>query len=104
MIVKRKLCEDLLCLLGRSRVNTQRYSLVGSGIEAFFARKAVHATDDPAVHHCPVHITDLPPHAPVFHLQETFGNGDPFTVRVSGSDPHIFHLHVQSLPNTKHIT
>ncbi len=76
------------------------HSLVGSGIQAFLPGEAVHATDDPAVHLCPVLVTDLSPLASVFHLQKAVSDGNPFPVRVSGPDPHVLHLHRQTLRNT----
>lgn len=78
----------------------QHYSLVGSGIEAFLPGEAVHATDDPGVFLRPLLVTDLSPLASIFHLQKALSDGDPFPVGVSGPDPHIFHLHCQTLRNS----
>ena len=77
------------------------YSLVGSGIHTFLPGEAVHATDDPGVHLCPALVTDLSPLASVFHLQKAVSDGNPFPVRVSGPDPHILHLHRQTLRDTE---
>lgn len=74
-------------------------SLVGSGVETFLHREAVHATDHPAVHLRPVLTTDLPPLASIFHLQKALRDGNPFPLRVRSPDPHVLHLHSQTLRN-----
>lgn len=68
------------------------YSLVGPQINAFLPREAKHATDDPAVHPCPILVTNLSPLAFFFHLQKAISDGDPFPVGVSSSDPYILHM------------
>lgn len=77
-----------------------QYSLVGSGVYAFLPGEAVHATDDPAVHRCPVHTADLSPLASIFHLQKAVSDRNPFPVGVCGPDPHILHLHRHTLKTT----
>lgn len=73
------------------------YSLVGPQIDAFLPREAKHATDDPAVHPCPILIADLSPFAFFLHLQKAISDGDPFPVGVSSSDPYILHMHHRTL-------
>ena len=73
------------------------YSLVGPGIEAFLPGEAVHATHDPAVHLRPLFIADLSPLSAVFHLQKALGDGNPLPLGIRGPDPHVLHLHCQTL-------
>lgn len=86
-----------LNLIGLTYLLWPHYSLIGSNIDAFLPGEAVHATDDLAVHGCPLYVTYLPPLASVFHLQEPLSDRNSFSVGVGGSDPHVLHLHCHTL-------